>query len=65
MRLVRIYITGNERITVYSPGGCQFEARVPDVGWVVDNDSCHDWKEAMDTAINAMRAARANLELVA
>ncbi len=65
MRQVCIYLNGHERIVIYKEGGCQFEQRIPDVGWIVDHDSCRDWKAAITEAQAALASVMSNLELVA
>jgi len=64
MRLVRIYITGDERITVYKEGGCQFERNLgPGMGWIVDNDACCNWYAAIAEAQRILARVTENLEI--
>jgi hypothetical protein len=65
MRQVCIYLNGIERIVIYKEGGCQFEQKVPGIGWTVDNDSCRDWKAAITETQAVLARVLSNLEIVA
>jgi hypothetical protein len=65
MRQVCIYLNGHERIVIYKEGGCQFERNLgKGFGWIVDHDSCRDWKAAITEAQAALASVMSNLELV-
>jgi len=63
MVLMRIYVNGQERMTIYKEGGCQFEQNLPGIGWIVDNDACQEWRPTIKEAMAVLTQVAENLEV--